>query len=72
MMTIQCSVVWHRFLTLVPEELRSTTKDDFESYMADAQKQYRDVCRVGSSVQGPGSDECMLWITQLLQFPSKA
>lgn len=72
MMTIQCSVVWHRFLTLVPEELRSTTKDDFESYMADAQRQYRDVCRVGSSVQGPGSDESMLWITQLLQFSSKA
>lgn len=39
------SKIVKRFLTLVPEELRSTTKDDFESYMADAQKQYRDVCR---------------------------
>ncbi|XP_063867785.1 FHF complex subunit HOOK interacting protein 2A-like isoform X1 [Scylla paramamosain] len=39
------SKIVKRFLTLVPEELRSTTKDDFESYMADAQRQYRDVCR---------------------------
>lgn len=42
-----------RFLTLVPEELRSTTKDDFESYMADAQKQYRDVCRSCASFGWP-------------------
>ncbi|XP_047497545.1 FHF complex subunit HOOK interacting protein 2A-like isoform X2 [Penaeus chinensis] len=34
-----------RFLMVVPEELRSTNKDDFESYMADAERQYRDVCR---------------------------
>lgn len=31
---------------VVPEEIRSTSKDDFESYMADAERQYRDVCRV--------------------------
>ncbi|KAG0716062.1 Protein FAM160B1 [Chionoecetes opilio] len=41
------------FLTLVPEELRSTTKDDFESYMADAQRQYRDVCRSCASFGWP-------------------
>ncbi|XP_071552969.1 FHF complex subunit HOOK interacting protein 2A-like isoform X2 [Panulirus ornatus] len=41
------------FLTVVPEELRSTTKDDFESYMADAQRQYRDVCRTCASFGWP-------------------
>ncbi|KAK7018682.1 hypothetical protein SK128_022625 [Halocaridina rubra] len=34
-----------QFLALVPEELRSTKQDDFESYMADAQRQYKDICR---------------------------
>ncbi|XP_042212317.1 FHF complex subunit HOOK interacting protein 2A-like isoform X2 [Homarus americanus] len=42
-----------RFLTVVPEDLRSTTKDDFESYMADAQRQYRDVCRSCASFGWP-------------------
>ena len=37
---------FYRFLRVVPEELRSTNKDDFESYMADAQRQYKDTCRV--------------------------
>ncbi|XP_045582330.1 FHF complex subunit HOOK interacting protein 2A [Procambarus clarkii] len=41
------------FMTVVPEELRSTTKDDFESYMADAQRQYSDMCRSCSSFGWP-------------------
>ncbi|KAK8736302.1 hypothetical protein OTU49_004929 [Cherax quadricarinatus] len=41
------------FLTVVPEELRSTPKDDFESYMADAQHQYKDMCRSCSSFGWP-------------------
>lgn len=36
---------------VVPEELRSTNKDDFESYMADAERQYRDVCRVSPMME---------------------
>lgn len=40
-----------RFLMVVPEELRSTNKDDFESYMADAERQYRDVCRVSPMME---------------------
>lgn len=35
-----------RFLSLVPEDIRSTSMEDFESYKQDALKQYRDVCRV--------------------------
>ncbi|XP_064102448.1 FHF complex subunit HOOK interacting protein 2A-like [Macrobrachium nipponense] len=42
-----------RFLMVVPEELRSTKKDDFESYMADAQRQYRDTCRSCASFGWP-------------------
>ncbi|CAL4166369.1 unnamed protein product, partial [Meganyctiphanes norvegica] len=32
------------YLTLVPEELRSTGKEDFDSYLSDAQRQYRETC----------------------------
>ncbi|KAK3858559.1 hypothetical protein Pcinc_035257 [Petrolisthes cinctipes] len=42
-----------KFLTVVPEELRSTSKDDFESYMADAQRQYQDTCRSCASFGWP-------------------
>ena len=35
-----------KFLSLVPEELHSTSHDDYESYKSDAQRQYRNTCRV--------------------------
>lgn len=38
-------VIW-RFLSMVPEEIRSTSNEDFDSYKSDALRQYRDICRV--------------------------
>ncbi|KAB7497833.1 hypothetical protein Anas_09440 [Armadillidium nasatum] len=34
-----------KFLCLVPEEVRSTSNEDFDSYKMDALRLYRDVCR---------------------------
>ncbi|XP_076057831.1 FHF complex subunit HOOK interacting protein 2A-like isoform X2 [Oratosquilla oratoria] len=52
------SKIVKRFLSIIPEEAKSTVGDDYDSYVADAQRQYKDCCRVSVSYGWPREALC--------------